>query len=302
MMGAKIARPAESRLAGSALTRAHRSRERGPLQRFARNRAAAIGGALILIMVLASILAPIIAPHDPADQDLITSLKGPSAEHWFGTDNLGRDIFSRVIFGGRVTLPIAFIGVAAALVIGVPIGLVAGYAGRLTDTFIMRLTDVFLAFPSMLLAIAITSALGVALSTISIAIAAFSIPVYVRLVRAEVLRLRGREFVTAAHCIGVPASRIIFSHILPNGMSPIIIQSTLNAAIAILTVSALSFIGLGAQPPTAEWGVMLADGRGFMRLAPWVTTFPGIAIFIVVLGFNLLGDGLRDAYDPRSRR
>ncbi len=301
-MAARTAEITDSRLAGSALILARKPQQRGPLRRFARNRTAALGAVLILIMGLAAILAPAITRDDPDDQDLIASLKGPSAEHWFGTDNLGRDIFSRVVYGGRVTLPVAFTGVVMALIFGVPAGLIAGYAGRAIDTLIMRLTDIFLAFPSMLLAIALTSALGVAISTISIAIAAFSTPVYVRLVRAEVLRLRQREFVTAAHCIGAPASRIIFSHILPNSMSPIIIQSSLNAAIAVITVSALSFIGLGVQPPTAEWGVMLADGRGLMRTAPWVTTFPGIAIFVVVLGFNLLGDGLRDAYDPRSRR
>ncbi len=301
-MGARTADITDSQVAGSALILARKPQQRGPLRRFARNRTAALGAVLILMMGLAAILAPAITRDDPDDQDLIASLKGPSAEHWFGTDNLGRDIFSRVVYGGRVTLPVAFTGVVMALIFGVPAGLIAGYAGRAIDTLIMRLTDIFLAFPSMLLAIALTSALGVATSTISIAIAAFSTPVYVRLVRAEVLRLRQREFVTAAQCIGAPASRIIFSHILPNSMSPIIIQSSLNAALAVITVSALSFIGLGVQPPTAEWGVMLADGRGLMRTAPWVTTFPGIAIFVVVLGFNLLGDGLRDAYDPRSRR
>lgn len=301
-MGADVATSVEPGLAANPLTRARSTRERSPLQRFLRNRAAAVGGVLVLIMVLAAVFAPLLAPYDPAAQDLMASLTGPSAEHLFGTDNLGRDIFSRVLYGGRVTMPIAFVGVAVAIVIGVPVGLMAGYMGRFADTLIMRLTDILLAFPSMLLAIAITSALGIALTTISIAIALFSIPVYIRLVRSEVLRLREREFVTAAHCIGAPSSRIVFGHILPNSLSPIIVQSSLNAAIAIITVSALSFIGLGAQPPTAEWGVMLADGRGFMRIAPWVTAFPGIAIVIVVLGFNLLGDGLRDAYDPRSRR
>lgn len=275
---------------------------RTPLQRFLRNRAAAIGGSIVLLMILLAIAAPVIAPHDPVGQNLMATLQGPSREHLFGTDNLGRDVLSRVLYGGRITLPIAFLGVALALAVGVPAGLIAGYRTGLADTLIMRFTDILLAFPSMLLAIAIMSALGVKLITVSIAIAVFSTPVYIRVVRAEVLRLREREFVMAARCLGAPHPRIIFQHILPNALSPIIIQSTLNAALAIITVSALSFIGLGAQPPLAEWGVMLADGRGFMQVAWNVTTFPGIAIFLVVLGFNLLGDGLRDAYDPRSRR
>lgn len=301
-MAAKVVQKAEPPLVTSALAPSRKARQRGPMQRFVRNRAAAVGGAFVLVMVMAAIFAPVITRYDPADQDLMASLQGPSTEHWFGTDNLGRDLFSRVIYGARVTLPIAFLGVAAALVVGVPIGLLAGYARGLADTLIMRLTDILLAFPSLLLAIAITSALGIKLITISIAIAVFSLPGYIRLVRSEVLRLREREFVTAARSIGSPAPRVLFVHILPNSISPVIIQTSLNAAIAIITVSGLSFIGLGAQPPTAEWGVMLADGRGFMRIAPWVTAFPGIAIVIAVLGFNLLGDGLRDAYDPRSRR
>lgn len=286
---------------GAALARARRSGGRSPLQRFLRNRAAAIGGAIVLLMIAASVAAPVIAPHDPVAQNLMVTLQGPSRTYPFGTDNLGRDILSRVLYGGRITLPIAFLGVLMALVVGVPTGLLAGYRRGVVDALIMRLTDILLAFPSMLLAIAIMSALGVRLITVSIAIAVFSTPIYNRVVRAEVLRLREREFVLAARCLGARDRRILFKHILPNAMSPIIIQSTLNAALAIITVSALSFIGLGAQPPLAEWGVMLAEGRGFMQVAWHVTTFPGLAIFLVVLGFNLLGDGLRDAYDPQSR-
>ena len=297
-----MAEVAQTRTRATSFAGARRPRERGPLRRFLRNRAAGVGVAIVLLMVLAAVAAPVLAPYDPLRQNLMASLQGPSRAHPFGTDNLGRDVLSRVMYGGRITIPIAFFGVLIALVVGVPLGLLAGYYARLIDTVIMRLTDILLAFPSMLLAIAITSALGIALSTVSIAIAVFSTPVYVRLVRAEVLRLRDREFVTAARCSGASDRAILFKHILPNGLSPIIIQSTLNAALAVLTVSALSFIGLGAQPPTPEWGVMLADGRGFMQVAPNVTAFPGLAIFLVVLGFNLLGDGLRDAYDPRSRR
>ena len=277
-------------------------RERSRLQRFLRNRAAAVGATIVFLMVILALAAPVLAPYDPLRQDLIANLQGPSRAHWFGTDNLGRDVLSRVMYGGRITIPIALLGVLIALIVGIPLGLLSGYYTGVIDTIIMRLTDILLAFPSLLLAIAITGALGVALSTMSIAIAIFSIPVYVRLMRAEVLRLRDREFVTAARCIGALDRDILVRHILPNGLSAIIIQSTLNAALAIITVSALSFVGLGAQPPTPEWGVMLADGRGFMQVAPSVTAFPGIAIFLVVLGFNLLGDGLRDAYDPRSRR
>lgn len=277
-------------------------RERTKLQRFLRNRAAAVGATIVCIMIVLALAAPMLAPYDPLRQDLITNLRGPSRAHWFGTDNLGRDVLSRIMYGGRITIPIALLGVLIAIIVGIPLGLLSGYYTGVIDTIIMRLTDILLAFPSLLLAIAITGALGVALSTMSIAIAIFSIPVYVRLMRAEVLRLRDREFVTAARCIGALDRNILFKHILPNGLSVIIIQSTLNAALAIVTVSALSFVGLGAQPPTPEWGVMLADGRGYMQVAPGVAAFPGIAIFLVVLGFNLLGDGLRDAYDPRSRR
>jgi ABC-type dipeptide/oligopeptide/nickel transport system permease subunit len=278
------------------------SRGRGPLKRLLRNRAAGVGAVIILIIVLAAILAPLIVPNDPYAQDLGASLQGPSASHLFGTDSLGRDVLSRVIYGGRITIPVSMAAVIIALLIGVPVGLASGYRLGWTDSIIMRLTDILLAFPSLLLAMAIMASLGVHLWTISVAIAVTSIPIYVRLVRGEVLRLRNREFVDAARCIGVDDRTIIFRHILPNGLSPIIIQASLNAALAILNVSALSFIGLGAQPPSAEWGAMLADGRSVMQVAWNVTTFPGIAIFLVVIAFNLVGDGLRDAYDPRSRR
>lgn len=297
-----MAGAARSQAALDVLRGARRGRERGPLGRFVRNRAAGVGAAVILLIVLAAILAPWIAPDDPYAQDLAASLQGPSAAHWFGTDSLGRDVLSRVLYGGRITIPIGVAAVAIALVVGVPFGLVSGYRLGLTDAVIMRLTDILLAFPSLLLAMAIMAALGVQLWTVSVAIAVTSIPLYVRLVRGEVLRLRDREFVYAARCVGVDDQTIIFRHILPNALSPIIIQASLNAALAILSVSALSFIGLGAQPPSAEWGAMLADGRSVMQVAWNVTTFPGIAVVLVVLGFNLLGDGLRDAYDPRSRR
>lgn len=284
-----------------ALSGARQSRQRGPLKRLLRNRVAGVGAVIILIIVLAAILAPLIAPNDPYHQDLGASLQGPSASHLFGTDSLGRDVLSRVIYGGRITIPVSMAAVIIALLIGVPVGLASGYRLGWTDSIIMRLMDILLAFPSLLLAMAIMASLGVHLWTISVAIAVTSIPIYVRLVRGEVLRLRDREFVDAARCIGVDDRTIIFRHILPNGLSPIIIQASLNAALAILNVSALSFIGLGAQPPSAEWGAMLADGRSVMQVAWNVTTFPGIAIFLVVIAFNLVGDGLRDAYDPRSR-
>jgi peptide/nickel transport system permease protein len=289
---------AENRIA--ALTGARQSRRRGPFGRFVRNRAAVIGATVLLAFILISIFAPVLTQINPSQQNLMQILASPSSEHWFGTDHLGRDIYTRVVYGGRVTLPVAFLGVFGAIIVGVPAGLFAGYRGGVVETLIMRGTDILLAFPAFLLAIAITSALGVALSTVSIAIAVFSTPVYVRLVRAETLRLKQREFVVAAQAIGASEPTIILKHILPNGLGPIIVQATLNSAVAIITVTGLSFLGLGAQPPTPEWGVMLADGRGYMQVAFHVTIFPGIAIFLVVLAFNLLGDGLRDAYDPRS--
>jgi peptide/nickel transport system permease protein len=296
------ARVGPSVTAVQALSGARLGRERGPLARLLRNRAAGVGAVIILVIVLAAILAPFIAPHDPYGQDLAASLQGPSTAHWFGTDSLGRDVLSRVIYGGRITIPISMAAVLIALIIGVPVGLVSGYWLGVIDSIIMRLTDILLAFPSLLLAMAVMASLGVHLWTISVAIAVTSIPLYVRLVRGEVMRLRDREFVHAARCIGVNDRTILFRHILPNGLSPIIIQASLNAALAILNVSALSFIGLGAQPPSAEWGAMLADGRSVMQIAWNVTTFPGIAICLIVIAFNLVGDGLRDAYDPRSRR
>ncbi|HKS92968.1 MAG TPA: ABC transporter permease [Tepidiformaceae bacterium] len=280
----------------------HVAPRRRLLRRYLRNRAGIAGAVLIGAASMSAALAPAIAPADPYSQNLGMTLHGPAPSHWLGTDNLGRDLFSRVVRGGRITLPVAFAGVGAALVTGVPLGLVAGYHRGFGERIILRLTDVLLAFPATLLAIAITSALGVSLTTVSIAIAVFSMPVYVRLVRAEVLRLQEREFIMAARCVGATDRLIILRHLLPNALGPIIVQSSLNCGLAILTVSALSFLGLGAQPPIPEWGAMLADGRGYMRVAPHVVIFPGLAIMVAVLGFNLLGDGLRDAYDPRSLR
>lgn len=289
-----------ARESGLATTRSLRSQS--SFRRFLRNRAAAVGGVILAVMIGLAIAAPVIAPYDPLHQELGASLTSPSGEHWFGTDYLGRDVFSRVLYGGRVTIPFAFLGVAFALLAGVPVGLVAGYYSGFKDGVIMRLTDILLAFPSLLLAMAIMSTLGISLIAVSISIAVFSTPVYIRLVRAEVLRLREREFVTAARAMGSPNRMILFKHVLPNAFSPIIIQASLNMALAILTVSALSFIGLGAQPPTPEWGVMLADSRSFMQVAPGIAAFSGIAIFLTILGFNLVGDGLRDVYDPHSAR
>jgi len=225
----------------------------------------------------------------------------PSARHWFGTDDLGRDIFSRVVAGAKYSLIIAVVILAVAVSVGTIIGAVAGYAGGYVDEILMRVTDMFLAFPALILAIAISASLGPSLRNAVIALAAVYWPWYARLVRAQVLTIRSREFVEAARSSGASDRRVLLRHIMPNSVSPVIIQMTLDIGYAILATSSLSFIGLGAQPPTPEWGRLITDGRNFFRDAWWYITFPGIALSITVLGFNLIGDGLRDYLDPRTK-
>jgi peptide/nickel transport system permease protein len=258
--------------------------------------------ALIAAFALCAIFASVIAPYDPLTQALGSRLQPPSAEHWLGTDQLGRDILSRLLYGSRISLVIGIVVVASAGVFGTSVGLVAGYAGGLLDEALMRLTEVFLAFPALILAMAIAGALGPSLTNAIIAIAAVTWAVYARLVRGEILSLRRREFVEAARAIGASQFRIIVRHLLPNAVAPLMIQASFDMGSAIIAAAGLSFIGFGAQPPTPEWGVMISEGRNYITTQLWLSLFPGLAILLAVGSFNLLGDGLRDAFDPRLRR
>jgi peptide/nickel transport system permease protein len=258
--------------------------------------------ALIAVFALCAVLAPVLAPYDPLVQDLGSRLRPPSAEHWLGTDSLGRDIASRILYGARISLIIGVVVVTVAGVVGTAIGLVAGYAGGLVDEALMRLTEVFLAFPALILAMAIAGALGPSLTNAIIAIAAVTWAVYARLVRGQILSLRRREFVEAARAMGASRTRIVVRHLLPNALAPLMIQASFDLGSSIIAAAGLSFIGFGAQPPTPEWGVMISEGRNYISTQPWLSLFPGLAILLAVGSFNLLGDGLRDAFDPRLSR
>jgi peptide/nickel transport system permease protein len=258
--------------------------------------------ALIGLFAACAILAPVLAPYDPLLQDLGSRLRPPSSEHWLGTDSLGRDIASRILYGARISLIIGVVVVTVAGVVGTAIGLVAGYAGGLVDDALMRLTEVFLAFPALILAMAIAGALGPSLTNAIIAIAAVTWAVYARLVRGQILSLRRREFVEAARAMGASRTRIVVRHLLPNALAPLMIQASFDLGSSIIAAAGLSFIGFGAQPPTPEWGVMISEGRNYISTQPWLSLFPGLAILLAVGSFNLLGDGLRDAFDPRLSR
>ncbi|MGL4538153.1 MAG: nickel transporter permease [Cetobacterium sp.] len=269
-----------------------------------RNKMALLGLVIIVIIVLLAIFADQIANYDQVviKQNLRMRLKPPSAQHWLGTDEFGRDIFARLVHGARVSLKVGILAVGIAIAIGGFLGAVAGYYGGKLDNIIMRIMDIFLAVPSILLAIAIVSALGPNLLNLMIAVSISSIPRYARIVRASVLSIRDQEFIEAARAIGANDARIICRHIIPNSLAPVIVQGTLGVAGAILSTAGLSFIGLGIQPPAPEWGSMLSGGRQYLRYAWWVTTFPGVSIMITILSLNLLGDGLRDALDPRLKQ
>jgi peptide/nickel transport system permease protein len=257
------------------------------------------GLVLVSMFALSAIFAPLLAPADPLKQVLSTRLKPPTAAHWLGTDQLGRDMLSRLLFGARISLLIGVVVVGLAGSLGTVVGLVAGYAGGWLDESLMRLTDVFFAFPALILAMAISGAIGPSLTNAMIAIAVVSWPVYARLVRAQVLTLREREYVEAARSLGASSARIIWQHILPNTLAPLLVQASFDLGGAILAAAGLSFIGFGTQPPTPEWGVMISEGRNYIATQPWLSLFPGLAILFTVAAFNLIGDGLRDAFDPR---
>lgn len=258
------------------------------------------GFSIVILTIILAVFAPLIAPYPPNKPDFAAVLAPPSVAHPFGTDDLGRDVFSRLVFGARVSLLVGVISVIGALFVGGNIGLIAGYSGGGWDGVLMRLMDIIFAFPSILLALAITAILGPSLSNAMIAIGIVSVPLFARLARGQVLTVREQAYIEASHALGANNATIMFRHITPNILAPLIIQSSLLFAGAIITESYLSFLGLGIQPPTPSWGSMLKSALSFLDLAPWMAWFPGMAIFVVVLGFNLMGDGLRDLFDPRN--
>lgn len=271
-----------------------------PLRRFLRNPGGLIGLFLLVLLVLVALLAPVIAP-DPISQNIAQRLQPPSAEHWLGTDQLGRDVWARVAHGAGISLRVGFGVVLLAVLIGVAVGLLAGTLGGAWDNLLMRVTDIFFAFPSLILAMAIAAALGPNLNNTIIAVALVSWPIYARLVRANVLALREREFVEAARALGSSQGRLMLRHLLPNTLTPVFVQASFDVGGAILTAAGLSFIGFGAQPPTPEWGAMVSETRSYIAEAIWAPTAPAMGILLTVLAFNLLGDALRDVLDPRGQ-
>ncbi|MCW3992181.1 MAG: ABC transporter permease [Candidatus Bathyarchaeota archaeon] len=261
-----------------------------------------VGLVIISALILIAVFAPYLAQYDPIEQDLPNRLQAPCREHPFGRDQLGRDMLSRILHGSRISLMIGIIVVSISATTGTFLGVVAGYLGGRIDEIVMRVTDMFLAFPSLILAMAISAALGRSLENTVIAIGMVAWPRYARLARGQALSVKEAQFIEAVRSLGASRKRIIFSHVLPQCLPPIIIQATLGMGGIILTAAGLGFIGFGAQPPTPEWGIMISDGRNFIMREWWVSTFPGLAMLLVVLGFNLLGDGLRDVLDPRLRR
>jgi peptide/nickel transport system permease protein len=259
-----------------------------------RSKRTLIGLALILVVTLLTLLAPVIGRYDPTYGDFDNLLAAPSVDHIFGTDHLGRDVFARVLYGFRVSLVVGVVSVTAAVALGLPLGLIAGYFGNVVDNLIMRPLDLLMSFPAILLAITLVAIFGTKTSVTILALALIYFPIMARVLRGSVISVRGEEYVDAARSIGAKPLRVMLRHVLPNSLGPLIVQASISMGIAILIEAALSFIGLGTQPPDPSLGGMLAEGRDFMRDAPWVVTFPGLAIALAVLGFNLLGDGLRD--------
>lgn len=266
------------------------------------NKAAMVGAVIIGFYLLMMLVAPIMAPYDPYEISLEDKLTPPSMEHWMGTDDKGRDILSRILYGSRLSVGVGFASVLFGAFFGITLGLIAGYYGKQVDTIISRLLDIMLAFPGILLALAIISALGPGLINVTIAVGVFSIPLFARIVRGSTMEVKKLEYIDAIRTLGANDFTIIFKHILPNILSPIIVQGSMRLATAILSAAGLSFLGLGAQPPSPEWGAMLSSGRDFIFSAPYMAIFPGLMISILVLGFNLFGDGLRDALDPKLKK
>lgn len=269
--------------------------------RLIHNKLAVTGGVILILFILMAVLAPVIAPYDPYYMDASATLAPPSAEHLLGTDNMGRDILSRIFYGAQISLKVSIVSVSIATAAGVILGVVAGYFGKLTDGIISRILEIMFAFPEVLLALLIMSILGPSLNNIMIAIGIVYTPIFARITRGAVLSVKDSLYVEAARSIGVKDSIIIVRHILPNILSPILVQITLSLAFAILSEASLSFLGIGVEPDIPSWGIMLNNGKSWIEIAWWVGVFPGIAIALAVLGFNILGDGLRDVLDPRLR-
>ena len=273
-------------------------------RRLKKNKMAILGLVILALIIFFSLFANFFFDYDTMviQQSAALRLKPPSAEHWMGTDEVGRDILARIVHGARISLPVAFITIAVATVVGGLLGAIAGYGSKRVDNVIMRIMDVFLAIPSILLSIALVAALGTSMTNMVLAISISNIPPFARIVRSAVLTIKNEEYIEAARAIGASDKHIILKHILPNCMAPIIVQATLSIAGSILAIASLSFIGLGISPPTPEWGSMLSTGRQYFRAAWWVCAFPGLAIMLTILSLNLLGDGLRDALDPKLKK
>jgi len=272
---------------------------RRAVRRLARRRAALVGLGVVIFFILLAVLAPLVSPYDPLATDWGAVRKAPSAAHWFGTDEIGRDVLARVIWGSRASLLAGLVSVSLALAIGVPLGLVSGYVGGVLDGTVMRLIDAMLAIPFLILAIALAAFLGPDLTNAMIAIGVSQTPIFARLTRGQVLSVKHEDYIEAARALGNPHHRIMLRHILPNVIPPILVQATLASAAAIIAEASLSFLGLGQQPPGPSWGSMLNTASHFISQAPWIAVWPGLAIFLLVLSLNLFGDGLRDALDPR---
>jgi len=270
-------------------------------RRFRRRRPAVAGLALIALFLVMALAAPLLSHYSPVDQDLSQALRSPSVHHLFGTDNLGRDLATRLLYGARLSLLMGVLAVAIGLAVGLPLGAISGYYGGVVDLLVQRLTDILLSFPVLLLALALVATLGVGLQNAIIAVGISTIPVFIRIVRGSVLVIREQTYVEAARSIGNSDWRIIWRHVLSNALAPIIVQASLSIGSTILVAAGLGFLGLGVQPPTPEWGAMLGEGKQYIFAAANLVTFPGLAIFLAVLAFNLLGDGLQDALDPRLR-
>lgn len=281
-------------------TRIRTNRASKGLQRFLRNRLAVFGFFVILIFVLLAVLAPWITPYAPAEVNFAQIRSSPSRQHWLGTDELGRDTFTRVLYGARVSLSVSIASVFVAMMIGATLGMVAGFMGGWTDELIMRIIDAMLALPFLVLAIALAAILGPTLQNTIIAISIISVPPFARITRGQVLSEKAKDYVQASLALGARSARTLFAHILPNILSVIVVQASLSLAIAVLAESALSFLGLGVQPPTPSWGSMLNTSRGYLGTQPWMAFAPGTAIFLVILALNLIGDGIRDIFDPKS--